>query len=348
MLAAALVTLSPPGQAALVADWDPVGLAYYNSSPETPNDLSWQSQSTTFKAATTSTPLVLDAGTGSFITADAIIRSPFAFNATFDAFSLTQLPSDLYYLPESSLDDLITTSAYGEWQLEVLDNRAGAVITNANRLVDWRLEFVLANTNLAPAAFGTLLPGAQSHNTLVAGGGYYGYYTVPVPPAALFATNLLLSATLPVNVWFSTNFPPTVNGPGDVLLLAGVNGGSATLDTVTTTPVIVPGTTYYLVIQNTNSAPVSFDAKVNFDGVGNFTSLKFAAAKVSNGKPSLKWQTSPGMHYKVQWADTLPPVWHTINTPTVTTTNRVSTFTDTGAQTAPLGPQRFYRLLRVP
>jgi hypothetical protein len=211
------------------------------------------------------------------------------------------------------------------------------------------LEFLLASTNLAPAAFGTLTGGVQSHNTLVAGGGYYGYYNVPVPSAANFATNMLLTATQPVNVWFSTNVPPTAGGPGDVLLMGGVTGGSTTLSTITT-PAIVPGSTYYLVIQNTNRTAVSFDVKVNFDVTGLFTKLNLSAkAAASNGRPQLQWQTTRGSRYKVQWSDTIAsPVWHTINTPTVTATNGVSTFIDNGAQTAPLGPQRYYRLLRVP
>ena len=39
---------------------------------------------------------------------------------------------------------------------------------------------------------------------------------VPVPTNAIAATNLLLFATnLPVNVWFSTNLPPTITNPND-------------------------------------------------------------------------------------------------------------------------------------
>jgi subtilisin-like proprotein convertase family protein len=321
--------------------YSPVGLAYFNSNPEGPNSLGWLPQTATFTALQNGTPLLLDAGTGSFLGPNAVVTNAFNFNATFDTFALTQLASDLYYQPESSLDDLLNTSAAGDWQLEVLDNRAGGAATNGATLVSWRLEFVLANTNLAPAAFGTLTGGVAKANTLVAGGGYYGYYTVPVPAAANFATNLLLSASLPVNVWSSTNFPPTVGGPGDALLLAGATGGSATLTTAT-----LPAT-YYLVIQNTNSTAVTFNVKVNFDSL--FSLLKFSAAKVGgSGKPSLSWAAARGARYKVQWADALPPVWHTLNSPVIKTTNGVATFTDTGTQTAPLGPQRFYRLIRVP
>jgi hypothetical protein len=328
----------------------PVGLAYFNSNTDDPNNLSWQPQSTTFKATLPRTPLVLDAGTGSNIVANSMISTPFTFNATFDAFTLTQLPSDLYYQPEQSLADIPGTSPLGEWQLEVLDNRAGA--TNNARLVDWRLEFVLAQTNLAPAAFGTFnysTVGIPKPGTLVAGGGYFGYYTVIVPSGATVATNVLLNATLPVDVWFTTTNPATNSSAGGVELLTAVNGGTSVLNAATTPP-IVGGQTYYLLIENTNSAPVTFSVRVDFDSTSPTALLKFSSVKLgSTGKPQLKWQNTSGMHYKVQWTDSItPPVWPTINTPTVTVTNQVSTFIDNGTQTAPLGPQRYYRLLRVP
>ena len=322
--------------------YSPVGLAYFNSDPEGAKNLGWLPQAKTFTAVSSGTALVLATGTN--VTApNAIIPNVFDLNATFDTFALTQLASDLYYQPEQSLTDLQNTSAAGDWQLEVLDNRAGGATTNNARLVSWRLEFVLASTNLAPAAFGPLTGGVAKTNTLVAGGGYYGYYTVAVPPAANFATNLLLSSSLPVNVWSSTNFPPTVGGPSDVLLMSAATAGSATLITAT-----LPST-YYLVIQNTNSTAVTFSVKVNFDVVGLNSALKFkSVTRNAAGKPQLSWPSVRGARYKVQWADTLPPVWHTLNSPVVTSTNGVSTFTDTGTQTAPLGAQRYYRLIRMP
>jgi subtilisin-like proprotein convertase family protein/sugar lactone lactonase YvrE len=331
----------------------PFGLAYYNSSPDGANSLNWQAQATAFTASLPATPLVLDAGSGSFLTADVMIKNSFDFNATFDAFVLTQLPSDLYYQPEQSLADIPGTSANGTWQLEVLDNRAGPGLTNNARLVDWRLEFVLARTNLAPAALGTFnaaTNGAPINSTLVAGGGYFGYYTVVVPGGALVATNALLSASLPVNVWFTTNNPATAASASGTLLFAGVNGATKVLDTTTTSPLISGGQTYYLLIENTNATPVSFTVRVDFDSTSPSAPLRFSAAKLgTTGKPQLQWLNTRGIGYKVQWSDTIaPPVWHTINKPTVITTNRVSTFIDNGSQTAPLGPQRYYRLLRVP
>jgi subtilisin-like proprotein convertase family protein/sugar lactone lactonase YvrE len=150
--------------------YSPVGLAYFNSDPEGANSLGWLPQAKTFTAVQNGTPLVLATGNNA-ATPGTALPDVFNFNATFDTFALTQLASDLYYQPESSLDDLLNTSAAGEWQLEVMDNRAGGAATNGATLVSWRLEFVLASTNLAPASFGTLIGGVASQNTLVAGGG---------------------------------------------------------------------------------------------------------------------------------------------------------------------------------
>jgi hypothetical protein len=60
--------------------------------------------------------------------------------------------SNLYYQPEQSIDPLLRTSPFGEWQLEILDNRAGAGLTNT--LLSWQLEFQIANTNtVSPPVF---------------------------------------------------------------------------------------------------------------------------------------------------------------------------------------------------
>ena len=41
------------------------------------------------------------------------------------------------------------------------------------------------------------------------------YYQVNVPPNADFATNsLLFTLNGPLNVWFTTNSPPTITSPG--------------------------------------------------------------------------------------------------------------------------------------
>ena len=272
----------------------PFGLAYYsNINSEAPNSAGWQVQSLTFTATQTNTPLVLDASGGGFA-AGTIVSTNFSALALFDAFSLTLIPSELYYQAEQSLAPIIGTSALGDWEMEVLDSRTGATSSNAT-LVSWQLEFIFANTNQTIAALGTLSGGTATNNSLGAAG--LGYYVVNVPQAASFATNFLLSASSPVNVWFSTAFPPTITSPGDVDLIPDSTNNTlapAILSTNGSTlfpgpPNIVPGSTYYLVIQNLTNAPVTFNVKVNFNVPGQFSSLRFSGVKTSASHPQLSW-----------------------------------------------------------
>jgi len=328
---------------------EPFGLAYFNinQNSDGTNYGNWQVQNVTFTATQNQTPLVFD-GSGGGFAANTIVSTNFSFLTLIDAVSLTSLPSDLYYQAEQSLAPIIGTSAQGQWQLEMLDSRTGGATTNGV-LDSWQLEFVFANTNIGTAAFGNLQGGVGATNKLSASA--LGYYTVTVPNTANFATNLLLSASQPVNVWFSTNNPPTISNPGDVDLIPNSTNNTANPAVLGTTgsPAIYGGLTYYLVIQNLTNAPVTFNVQVNFDVAGQGASLHFASVKASAGHPQLKWAATRGAHYQIQWADqiTTPMVWHTITSPTTTSANGVSTFTDNGTQTAPLGAKRFYRLVRV-
>jgi subtilisin-like proprotein convertase family protein len=221
----------------------------------------WQTNTITFVATNSATPFQID-GLEPGMLLDSLALTSFQAVTNIVTNTLVVV-SNLYYLPEQSLDPLIGTSAYGEWTLEVLDDRAGA--TNpAPQLLSWQLEFTFANTNL-PATLPLLVNGVPQTNTVAAGG--ISWYQVNVPTNADFATNTLLFATnLPVNLWFSTNAPPTTtNSPGDVNLLPNSTGGSSTLGTNTSSyPYIVKGGTYYLGVQNTNSLAVTFALEVNF------------------------------------------------------------------------------------
>ena len=103
---------------------------------------------------------------------------------------------------------------------------------------------------------GVLTNGVPQTNSVPAGG--VSSFLIHVPTNAVFATNLLLSATGPLNVWFDTNAPSTTN----VLLISGTNG--AYIMSTTGTPPLVPGSAYYLSVQNTNSVAVNFGIEVDF------------------------------------------------------------------------------------
>ena len=118
--------------------------------------------------------------------------------------------------------------------------------------------------------------------------------------------------------------------------------------------VVSPGQIYYLALQNTNSVAVTnFAVEVDFHLVQPPPApvrLQFSRAVVAGSGVQLQWIASAGAQVQVQWTTNLtsPGSWNTITNPATTTSNGVTTFTDDGEQTAPLGAQRFYRLVQMP
>ena len=162
----------------------------------------------------------------------------------------------LYYLPEQSISDLIGQPAAGLWQLEILDNRTGAGVTNS--LDSWQLEFKFANLNY------TLTLAGGEPQTNVVNPNSITWYQVNVPTDANFATNELLFASGPVNFLYSANNPPSTGGAGDGPLATGVTSSSIVFST-NTVPALAPGGTYYLGVQNTGSPAVTNVVQVDFD-----------------------------------------------------------------------------------
>jgi subtilisin-like proprotein convertase family protein len=172
----------------------------------------------------------------------------------------------IYYLPEESLDRVAGQRALGRWTLEMRDCRAGAG-SPPPRLVSWQLSFLLENEVPMPIP---LLQEQPSTNLL--GPGQVQWYSVDPPSWLSFVTNSLLSASLPVNVLFNPNAPPTGTNAGDIALLLASSNGTYPLPT-NGAPPLVPGSRYYLGVQNTNAATVEFVFEVSFD-VTNVTTLQ--------------------------------------------------------------------------
>jgi hypothetical protein len=227
-------------------------------------------------------------GVGSnFFALDGWTNYSFTFNATgsntliqfspindgmlLDAISLMQssvLNSSNYFLPEESLSKLVGQNPSGDWQLEVLDNRAGPAVTNPiPLLVSWQLSLITETTTptAQPLSHGIPVTNTVPPNTTA-------YFIVNVPPWAQFATNTLVNVSggPALNLWFNQNFEPltTTNG-GDVELMNGVTGGQVVTLQVSNSPPalppLVPGQTYYLGVQNLNPVPVTFSIEVDFD-----------------------------------------------------------------------------------
>lgn len=223
---------------------NPLGTIVANQNNAWAN-LGWQTTSYVFTATSPSTKLTFQslAGTASGVFLDAV-------NLAFSA--------NLYYLPEQSLDTFDGLDALGTWTLEVQDDRVGA--TNpAPLLLSWQLRFNYVTTGTNAAG---IPPGITATNVIPAGD--WDCIPVNVPTNADFATNTLVFATAPLDMWFNPTNCPVGTNPPDWELLAASTGGSATLSLTSFPTNIVPGTTYFIGLHNTNVFAVTNGFRVDF------------------------------------------------------------------------------------
>ena len=213
--------------------------------------VTWQTNTLSFTAGVSGTPLQIAAVT---------------LGLRLDSFTLTDVsPGNLYYLPEEPLQPLVGDSPLGKWTLEVRDDRAGAASgTPPPEIVSWQMQFIFA-TNTAGVAH--LSDGMTVTDSIPAC--QFAYFTVDVPSQAAFATNVLVSAIAPVNVWFNQTTPPVGANPPDFELLTAATAGSVTLFT-NGTPPLIPGQRYYLAVQNPcgNGSNVTVVLRVDFGAAG--------------------------------------------------------------------------------
>jgi hypothetical protein len=241
----------PFPQVQVLIDGNPLASFTVNITNTTWADLLWKTTSYVFTATSAVTSL-------QFKSLDAPSD---AYGVLLDAISLATVnDSDLYYLPEQSLDTYDGKDANGQWTLEVQDDRAGAT-SFAPSLVSWQLRFNFTTTT---SSIGTLTNEVPQTNTIPAGG--IAYYLVNVPTNADFATNLLFTTSGPLSLWFNqTTLPSGTGSPGDTLLFSTSGNDSDVLNTISTPTNIVPGGSYYLAVQNTNSVAITnYAVEVNF------------------------------------------------------------------------------------
>jgi subtilisin-like proprotein convertase family protein len=229
------VTLTPLGAAEVYAHGLWLGSAVGTSE--------WQTNSFSFTAVARATPIEIVG------TADGLM---------VDSIQVTTVDRAVYYFPEAKLSAFDGEPPYGDWTLEIWDARAGA--TNpAPVLLGWQLRFLFQNA--APAT-GSLGHGQPVTNSVPPGGMLT--YAVAVPAWASYATNTLIFASGPLNLLYNAFQPPAASGDASLLLLTNSTGGVAVLSGGTV-PQLVPGTTYYLGIQNLTSSNVNFALEVDFD-----------------------------------------------------------------------------------
>ena len=206
---------------------------------------------------------------------------------------------------------------------------------------------VLGGQNLGP-----INGSAPVTNTVLAGATSEAVVTVPA--TAISASNFLISATGPLNVWFNQTNPPTGNtNAGDILMLHASTAGVFTL-TGNSVPPLVPGANYYLGFQNTGTSNVTFVFDVAFGfAPSNTISVSGITATNIGGTNGflLQWQGPAYFQYEIQWTTNLaPPIaWHPVLNPAinevVTATNGHFSFFDNGTLTGGFGPMKFYRIL---
>jgi subtilisin-like proprotein convertase family protein len=259
------------------------------------DNTNWQQQAISFTATGTSTPVVISG------LEPGMLLDSFAVSGEGGG-------GNLYYLPEQSLDPLVGTSPYGTWQLEIQDDRVGA--TNDTVLDSWQLQFVFDDTNQVPAEVG---PGVT--NSIPPGETFW--VEVDVPTNADFATNILTFATGPLNMWYSTNLPPTTtNPPGDVQLLSSATSGSALLGT-NGYPDIIPGGIYYIGLQNPGAVTVDFGFRVDFHLVDLMLLLPAQPSLIMNELTTVVVTNTAIVNYpnpQLTYALFNPPSWASINT----------------------------------
>ncbi|HEY5345539.1 MAG TPA: hypothetical protein VIK62_04265, partial [Verrucomicrobiae bacterium] len=220
------------------------------------------------------------------------------------------------------------------------------VVTDTNTLLSATNSFIV--TVLTP-----LLDGQPETN--VVGSNSITWYGINVPTNAIAATNSLLFASAPVNLWFSTNAPPSITNAagGDFELLTNLSVGDAVIST-NTTPRLIPGSRYYLGVQNTNALPVTNAVKVTFLLTSNVPPVFsiFSIVNTNFGTTNgwlITWFAPTNYQFHLQWTPDLLTSWSTFKgvisfDSYITATNSHFSYFDDGSQTSGFGSMRFYRL----
>jgi len=234
----------------------------------------WQLTNYIFTATSTSTLLAFN----------SLDPASDSYGVLLDDVSL----SDLDYLPEQPMTPLTGLNAQGNWTLEIQDDRAGDNL-NAS-LASWQLGFTFTTGGSTTGS----LNNDSAQTNFIPGDGSVDYYAVTVPANADIATNTLLFASAPLNVWFDTNSPPTTNIQllPDGTYPSGTNG-TVILNTTNTSPRLMPGSTYYLGVQNTNSFTVNYALEVNFHLIPEITNSAPATNSVPTNSISELFITVP-------------------------------------------------------
>lgn len=188
-----------------------------------------------------------------------------------------EIEAGIYFQPEEPMTvqpfgRLIGEQAFGDWTLEITDNRLGGGATNA-ALLGWKLNITYVNTN-PPAV--TLTNAMEFCSVL--GSNETAYFIVDLPLTASAVTNVLLSSRNASLLYNASGLPEGQQPPdtyfqfddfgGTTVLNAG---GWFTLDrngalvAADTGPQIRPGRRYYLAVRNEYPDTNAICIRVDFE-----------------------------------------------------------------------------------
>jgi hypothetical protein len=188
-----------------------------------------------------------------------------------DDISFVELPAtnyNNYFMPEESLAPFTGEDPEGCWTLDVWDTRNDSVASNSATLLSWTLDMTFSSTNInlivltnhAPYTNSAPLPA----NT---------FFAFDVPSAANYATNTLtdMAGVAPLSLVFNQTALPADSSPGDFTLIANdLIIPSNTLSTLGSVPPLVPGTRYFLAVENLTPATAQqFVLRVDTDVTSN-------------------------------------------------------------------------------
>lgn len=198
-----------------------------------------------------------------------------ASGVLFDIFRVEQITTNIvagiYYLPEEPLTPLFGQNAFGNWTLEILDNRVGGGVTNS--LLGWKLNLTFVNTN--PPAI-QLSSDTNYCLTMQADETVYFYVDVPITASA--ATNFF-SGSDQLDVFYNQSGLPALNEPPDTAFfynvldgqtVLGIDGWNSIDKNVglaggAVTPTLAPGKRYYLALHNRGTGTNGVCVRVAFD-----------------------------------------------------------------------------------
>ena len=106
-----------------------VSLAGQTSITINGSNTAWQAGTITFVATTNATSLQIDGLEPGMLLDTATLTSFTVVTNTVT--NIVAVVSNLYYPPEQSLDAFTGAGGYGDWQLEIQDDRAGAYDSNS-------------------------------------------------------------------------------------------------------------------------------------------------------------------------------------------------------------------------